>query len=37
MNDKEIISLFDERNEKAIEEISRKYGGYCHSIAKNIL
>lgn len=37
MNDKEIIRLLDERNEKAIEKISQKYGGYCHSIAKNIL
>lgn len=37
MNDREIISLFAERNERAIEEISRKYGGYCHSIARNIL
>ncbi len=37
MNDREIARLFAERDEKAIEEISQKYGGYCHSIAKNIL
>lgn len=37
MNDREIIRLFAERDEKAIEEISQKYGRYCHSIAKNIL
>lgn len=37
MDDREIIRLFTERSENAIEEISRKYGEYCHSIAKNIL
>ena len=37
MNDREIINLFDERNEKAINEILQKYGGYCLVIAKNIL
>ncbi len=37
MDDREIIRLFDERSEKAIEAISDKYGAYCHSIAKNIL
>lgn len=37
MDDREIIRLFAERNENAIDAISRKYGGYCHGIAKNIL
>lgn len=37
MDDREILELFSLRSEKAIEEISRKYGGYCFGIAKNIL
>ena len=37
MDDKDIINLFFERNEMAIEATSNKYGGYCTYIAKNIL
>lgn len=37
MNDTEIIQLFFERNQQAIEEAHRQYGGYCLTIAKNIL
>lgn len=37
MEDKEIIQLFFDRDENAIKETSIKYGGYCSSIARNIL
>lgn len=37
MQDNEIVSLYLERNEKAIEETECKYGAYCMSIARNIL
>ncbi len=37
MEDKDIIQLFFDRNEQAIEETSMKYGNYCNSIAMNIL
>lgn len=37
MEDHDIIALYFERNEQAIGETSRKYGGYCGSIAMNIL
>lgn len=37
MEDEEIISLFFERNESALSEASKKYGGYCTTIARNIL
>ncbi len=37
MEDKDIIQLFFDRNEQAIEETSIKYGNYCNSIAMNIL
>lgn len=37
MNDKMIIQLYFERNEKAIEKTAEKYGSYCHSISQNIL
>lgn len=37
MEDKEIISLYWDRSETAIVETDRKYGGYCYSIAYNIL
>ncbi len=37
MQDSEIIELYWQRNEAAIAETSRKYGGYCHKIAHNIL
>ncbi len=37
MDDKEIIALFESRNENAIEETAKKYGSYCHAIANGIL
>ena len=37
MEDQEIIALFFRRSEQAIAETDRKYGGYCYSIAYNIL
>lgn len=37
MEDQEIIALFFRRSERAIAETDRKYGGYCYSIAYNIL
>lgn len=37
MEDREIIDLFFERDEKALREVSRKYGIYCTAIARNIL
>jgi len=37
MTDQEIIALFKERNEKAIQETTNKYHRYCFSISKNIL
>lgn len=37
MEDKEIVRLYWERNELAIKETSMKYGGYCYTIAYNIL
>ena len=37
MEDQGIIALFFERSEQAIEETDKKYGGYCYSIAYNIL
>ena len=37
MDDKGIVRLYFERNERAIDETSRKYGKYCFSIANNIL
>lgn len=37
MEDKQIISLFLNRDEKAIVETSHKYGAYCNSISYNIL
>jgi RNA polymerase sigma-70 factor (ECF subfamily) len=37
MDDKEIIALYNDRNEKAIEETSTKYGKFCYTIAYNIL
>ena len=37
MNDREIISLFFQRSEDAITELSRKYGDLCFQIASNIL
>ena len=37
MEDKKIIDMYWERNEEAIAQTQMKYGGYCHSIAYNIL
>lgn len=37
MDDKYIVDLFFERDEKAIELTKEKYGNYCHTIAFNIL
>lgn len=37
MDDKQIVELYWNRFEKAIEETSRKYGHFCFSIANNIL
>lgn len=37
MEDSEIIGLFWNRSEEAVREAARKYGGYCRSIARNIL
>lgn len=37
MDDKQIVDLYWQRNETAIDETATKYGPYCHSIAYNIL
>ncbi|MGN0679234.1 MAG: RNA polymerase sigma factor [Oscillospiraceae bacterium] len=37
MDDKEIVDLYWQRNEAAIDETAAKYGKFCHSIAYNIL
>lgn len=37
MEDHQIIDLYFQRNEQAIQETARKYGSYCHAIAMNIL
>jgi len=37
VEDKDIIQLYFARNEKAIEETSKKYRNYCFRIAHNIL
>ena len=37
MTDKDIITLFWLRDQKAIAETKKKYGNYCRSIAYNIL
>lgn len=37
MEDNQIIDLYFARSESAISETALKYGGYCHSIAYNIL
>ena len=37
MDDREIVDLYWERQESAIKESEKKYGGYCYSIANNIL
>lgn len=37
MDDQTILDLYRQRSEQAIAETSRKYNGYCYSIAYNIL
>ena len=37
MDDRQIVRLFFERSERAITELSRKYGDLCFRIAGNIL
>lgn len=37
MEDQEIVSLYWNRHERAIEETEKKYGKYCYSIAYRIL
>lgn len=37
MNDSQIIALFFDRDQRAIEETAAKYGNYCYSIAYSIL
>ena len=37
MDDKNIVDLYWQRSEKAIVETDTKYGGYCFSIAFNVL
>ena len=37
MDDKQIVALYWERSETAIAETEKKYGKYCHYIARSIL
>lgn len=37
LEDIEIIELFQRRDEKAISEAAKKYGGLCTTVSKNIL
>lgn len=37
MNDSQIVELYWQRKESAIQETNVKYGAYCYSIANNIL
>lgn len=37
MEDEQIVDLYWQRDEAAIEQTRQKYGRYCHSIAYNIL
>lgn len=37
MNDDQILRLYFERSERAIDETQRAYGAYCRVIAQNIL
>ncbi len=37
MDDKQIIELYESRDEKAIQQTEAKYGRYCFGVAKNIL
>ena len=36
MEDSQIIDLYWQRSDRAIEETDRKYGRYCHAIAFNV-
>ncbi len=37
ISDEQIVLLYHERDQRAISETERKFGGLCHTIAKNIL
>ena len=37
MKDTEIVELYWQRSERAVEESDRKYGAYCRTVAYNIL
>ncbi len=37
MEDSQIVALYFQRSEQAIQETAKKYGSYCFSIAHNIL
>lgn len=37
LSDGEIVSLFFERDEKALAAVSRKYGNYCGTVVRSIL
>ena len=37
LDDKSIIDLFHERDEKAISETEQKYGKLCYKVSLNIL
>lgn len=37
MEDRQIIALFQQRSERAIEELSKKYGALCMQLACNIV
>lgn len=37
MEDVEIVALYWERDERAIQETDNKYGRFCHSLSMNIL
>ena len=37
MQDNDIIALYFERNQDAIQHTQAKYGAYCHSVSMNIL
>ena len=37
MEDRQIVALYHQRQERAIRESEKKYGAYCRRIARNIL
>ena len=37
MNDEQILDLYFARDEQAVAETDRKYGGYCFTLANSIL